>query len=54
MAILARRFILICLVVAIFAMLLAAAVANGKQDHWVKAVRFCASQDGPACLLGDR
>mgnify|MGYP001164836688 FL=1 len=51
MTILARRFILICLVVAIFAMLLAAAVANSDRGDWISASRFCSPADGPNCLL---
>jgi len=52
MATLTRRFIMLSLVIAIFAMLLAAAVANQDQENWVSAVRFCASAEGPDCLLG--
>jgi hypothetical protein len=51
MTILARRFILICLVAAIFAMLLAAAVAQSDRGDWVSASRFCTPADGSNCLL---
>lgn len=50
MATLTRRFIIICLTVAIFAMLLAAAVANADQDGYRAYARFCSSTDGPSCL----
>ena len=51
MTILARRFTLICLVVAIFAMLLAAAVAKSDRGDWISASRFCSPNDGPNCTL---
>jgi len=51
MATLTRRFIMICLVVAIFAMLLAAVVANADQNGHRAYARFCSSTEGPSCLL---
>ena len=50
MATLTRRFIMICLVVAIFAMLLAAVVANADQNGHRSYARFCSSLEGPSCL----
>lgn len=52
MATLTRRFIMISLIIAIFAMLLASAVANQGQENWTSAVRFCTASEGPDCLLG--
>ncbi|WP_158285743.1 hypothetical protein [Pseudohoeflea suaedae] len=51
MTILARRFTLICLVVAIFAMLLSATVANSDRHDWISASRYCSPVEGPNCLL---
>lgn len=50
MATVTRRLIIISLVIAIFAMVLAAAVANaGGTDHRAYA-RFCSSINGTECL----
>ncbi|MBW3095723.1 hypothetical protein [Pseudohoeflea coraliihabitans] len=51
MAIITRRFIIICLAVAIFAMLLTAVVTKPGRQSSISAIHVCQAQDDPACVL---
>lgn len=50
MAIVTRRLIILSLIVAIFAMLLAAAVVYADGNDHLAHARFCSSLNGTQCL----